>query len=370
MFENEKKSKNSSKTDEDLLYEFVLNEMEFGSPRKGLLTKAVLESEGDDDKAKSLYLQYRVEGIQKDIERLQIDTKNIPKEKLFILIENDFTGYKKSSNLFKIFFYFFLIVLVLAVIYVIYLFIPRATFDLSSTTQKSKQNSDRKEITKKAQDKQVEKVNNAIRDQYGNTYKEIISPYTNRVWLDRNLGAVKVCESYDDEKCFGSYFQWGRATDGHEKPDAAVTDELSDQEIPDHQKFIIGSRETRYDWLKVQNNTLWQGHYGENNPCPQGFRLPTTGEYKVELIDNGGKNKHKIYKSFLKLPLAGFRNFDGVITNQGFDGRYWTSSRKSQFGLALSSSSNGSSPYLFFFERSNGNSVRCIKDIDLKKVNN
>jgi len=50
---------------------------------------------------------------------------------------------------------------------------------------------------------------NLIKDKYGNEYKTITSPNTGKVWLDRNLGAEKVCETPDDKRCFGDYFQWG-----------------------------------------------------------------------------------------------------------------------------------------------------------------
>lgn len=359
-----KNKKNSSKVDEDILYEYVLYEMEYGKPRKGLLTKAVLESNGDDDKAKSLYLQYRIEGIKQDIIHNKIPIDKIPKDKLFLLFENDFEGYKKSSSITKVITYSILSILLIGVIVGLYLFIPKSFYSellTSITPQQQVKTTQSKEGNAEVVKKEPKKMD-GIRDKYGNLYKEVTSPYTKKIWLDRNLGASRICESYDDDKCFGDYFQWGRESDGHEKPDSDISTKISPSEMVDHEKFILGLGDNRYDWLRVQNNTLWQGKYGENNPCPQGFRIPKAGEYKAELIDFGGNNKHKIYKSFLKLPMAGFRNFEGVVNNQGFEGRYWTSSRKAQFSLALSSSNGGERPYLFFFERSNGYNVRCIKD--------
>jgi hypothetical protein len=52
------------------------------------------------------------------------------------------------------------------------------------------------------------------------TYKQIRSPFTDRIWLDRNLGAIQSCTSSTDEKCYGDYYQYMRATDGHEKADS------------------------------------------------------------------------------------------------------------------------------------------------------
>jgi len=362
MFGNFKKNESPVQIDEDILYEFVLDEMQFGKPRKGLLTKAVLESDGDDDKAKSLYLKYRVEAIEQDIQDLQLDPKRFSKEELFHLMETDFAGYKKSAREVKILFKVFVLLLVIALFIAIYLFLPQSLFEQTNKQEVLKpMNDGAKAVIEK---KQIQRKKlDGIRDKYGNLYKEIKSPYTKRVWLDRNLGAKKVCDKYDEEQCFGDYFQWGRGADGHEKASSDITTKISGSELVEHDKFILGTSENRYDWLKFQNNNLWQGHYGENNPCPQGFRLPTAGEFKAELIDHGGTNKYKIYKSFLKLPMAGFRNYEGLVNNQGFEARYWASSRKSQFSLALSSSNSGERPYIFFFERSNGHTLRCIKDL-------
>ena len=47
-------------------------------------------------------------------------------------------------------------------------------------------------------------------------YYVVKSPYTKRHWLDRNLGASRVCISHNDKQCYGDYFQWGRSSDGHE----------------------------------------------------------------------------------------------------------------------------------------------------------
>jgi len=42
----------------------------------------------------------------------------------------------------------------------------------------------------------------------GVAYDVVTSPYTSRVWLDRNLGATQVCTSFDDVDCYGDYYQW------------------------------------------------------------------------------------------------------------------------------------------------------------------
>lgn len=43
----------------------------------------------------------------------------------------------------------------------------------------------------------------------GIVYKTVKSPYTGRVWLDRNLGAKRACKTSKDEDCFGDYYTMG-----------------------------------------------------------------------------------------------------------------------------------------------------------------
>ncbi len=39
-----------------------------------------------------------------------------------------------------------------------------------------------------------------------------------------------------------------------------------------------------YDWRSPQNDNLWQGVNGINNPCPSGYRLPTEAELEAERL--------------------------------------------------------------------------------------
>jgi hypothetical protein len=91
----------------------------------------------------------------------------------------------------------------------------------------------------------------------GVEYKTVTSPYTGRVWLDRNLGAAEVCESYDDVACYGDYYQWGRDADGHEDSTSATTATLASSITPGHDKFIIATS-SPYDWVAsgVDDGTL------------------------------------------------------------------------------------------------------------------
>jgi len=81
----------SNRSDE-VLYEFVMDEMEQESELiKGLWAKALAHAEGNDSKAKALYMQYRVQAIKDQLSALQIDLSDLSKEELFEIIKNGFT---------------------------------------------------------------------------------------------------------------------------------------------------------------------------------------------------------------------------------------------------------------------------------------
>ncbi len=200
-------------------------------------------------------------------------------------------------------------------------------------------------------------------DNYGNTYLSIKSPHTGKVWLDRNLGAKRVCRAFNDELCFGDYYQWGRYSDGHEKVNSKSTTILSDNAVQNHNKFIVNLLGGHRDWLTKPHDVLWQGTNGINNPCPKNFRVPTIDELKAETETIGLKNRDDLYNSFLKVPSAGYRFYgdngvDYIVLPQ-------------TLGILHSSTLYGKNSGHLYFDvtllftggqsRSKGSSVRCIK---------
>lgn len=179
-------------------------------------------------------------------------------------------------------------------------------------------------------------------------------------WMDRNLGATQRATSGTDSSAYGYLYQWGRYTDGHQTRTSATTATLSSSDTPGHGDFITTSA-SPYDWRSPQNNNLWQGENGTNNPCPNGWRIPTRTEWITLASSEGITNKTNAYTSNLKLTLAGRRkNQDGTIDLFNSYGYYW------------SSTINGTNIYYLYIsdtvsnslsaERARGGSVRCIKD--------
>lgn len=90
------------KNHDDTLYEYVFEEMEQGiEPIKSLWAKALAFSEGNDNKAKSLYMQYRVQAIKDQLSTLQIDMDDISKEELSELIKNGFAVIPQKLQIIK-----------------------------------------------------------------------------------------------------------------------------------------------------------------------------------------------------------------------------------------------------------------------------
>lgn len=192
-----------------------------------------------------------------------------------------------------------------------------------------------------------------------------VKSVTGRIWMDRNLGASQVAMESNDTLSYGDLYQWGRFAEGHQCRNSQVATQLATTaEVNSgdvwYGKFIPSSSSPQ-DWLSPQDGNLWQGLDGTNNPCPAGFRLPTIAEWDDERGSWSLKNKSGALASPLKLPAPGLRNnLDGGIYYAGTDGFY------------ASSSVDGTNvKYLNFYccnattansFRSNGLSVRCIKD--------
>jgi hypothetical protein len=188
---------------------------------------------------------------------------------------------------------------------------------------------------------------------------DVTNPTTGKTWMDRNLGASQVATSSTDAAAYGDLYQWGRRSDGHQCRNSATTATLSSTDQPGHGDFITVST-SPLDWRSPQNDNLWQGVIGVNNPCPSGYRLPTEPELNAELLSWGSNNAAGAFASPLKLPMAGLRGGNGLLGNVGSLGFYWSSSvsgidfRNLVFISNFAIVSDGS--------RAFARSVRCLKE--------
>ncbi|CAC9525522.1 hypothetical protein [uncultured Gammaproteobacteria bacterium] len=157
----------------------------------------------------------------------------------------------------------------------------------------------------------------------GLTYEQVVSPNTDRVWLDRNIGATQVATSHNDSAAYGGYLNYEIATD--------------------------------------------------NSTCPMGFGLPTKAELAAEtteaevtkVVDLG-----TAFNSFLRIPAAGFLNINSPNPATGKHNHFGVGSQVVMWtgtdGYALSVQRDiRTSTWSGEFKSSvlgHGFSVRCVKD--------
>jgi len=215
---------------------------------------------------------------------------------------------------------------------------------------------------------------------HGFVYRVVESPYTHKLWLDRNLGASQVCTAYDDTACYGDYYQWGRDADGHEKSESNGTDvQATNVDEVGHGDFITDDGTYDADWAHAadSNGNLriakWSKADG-SSVCPVGYRVATIDELNAELFDTGSAEiqndsgekagnsddrRLNAVNSFLKLPSAGHRDNDSASMNGvGEWGDVWSSFAISS-GLGFFSDDTGR---LLYDYRAYGFLVRCLRD--------
>jgi uncharacterized protein (TIGR02145 family) len=185
---------------------------------------------------------------------------------------------------------------------------------------------------------------------------DVYNPLTGKVWMDRNLGATRVATSSTDQDSYGELYQWGRRKDGHQLRNSSTTSSLSSTDTPGSSFIMYGG-----DWRSPSNTLLWQGVNGTNDPCPSGYRIPTSSEWFQERNTWDSYNAVGAFSSILKLPLAGARSsLDGILIEVDQVGAYWSSSISGNESLMFLLNSAAAS--LWTYQRAFGFSVRCIKN--------
>jgi hypothetical protein len=124
----------------------------------------------------------------------------------------------------------------------------------------------------------------------GVDYGTVVSPHTGKVWLDRKLGAARVCTNLNDTACYGDYYQWGRDADGHEDSLSNTTNVKSPTVVNvGHSDFIIGLTNWTANFVDVNGSLKianWSNVNGQS-VCPIGFRVPT----HIEIFDETIREK-------------------------------------------------------------------------------
>lgn len=202
---------------------------------------------------------------------------------------------------------------------------------------------------------------------------DVVNPITSKTWMDRNLGANRAAISSTDAEASGSLFQWGRAADGHQCVNrytgdgvttSSTTSTLSSSNTPGHGNFIAMNQNPN-NWRNPANTNLWQGVNGVNNPCPSGYRLPTSAELDDERYSWNTQNSSGAFMSPLKLTVQANRWYYGTLTGGTTGGEYWSSTFNTdvnQTSKSLGFNEVTFSVGLYDRFRAYGLSVRCIKN--------
>ena len=189
-----------------------------------------------------------------------------------------------------------------------------------------------------------------------------VSSTGGKCWLDRNLGAARVATAYNDSLAYGDLFQWGRLDDGHQTRTSGTTTTLSSSDTPGHSNFIYGMASPQ-DWRSPQNENLWKGVSGTNNPCPWGWRIPTYTELVAESASWSPQDYTGAFASPLKLTEACFRAPENAsIYSCAAAGFYWASNGCEPGSCHVGVHYGPSMPWVVRALRGYGLSVRCLKD--------
>ena len=209
----------------------------------------------------------------------------------------------------------------------------------------------------------------------GLQYQTVQSPYTGRIWLDRNIGASQACSSATDQACYGGYYQWGRGSDGHQQPDSPYTTTRMASIDGTDNRFVVTSGTTSGDWLSAGidddrslRKARWTALDG-SSICPVGFRLPTSDELRAETTRNPLWHPFATgadaFDNFLRLPSAGYRNDENsgaIISYKNTHSMLWTQTINSNGDATFMLVGEGSAIFAVTSNLAHGANVRCIKD--------
>jgi len=195
-------------------------------------------------------------------------------------------------------------------------------------------------------------------------------------WSPVNLDfGGRFCENPWD---YGALYQWGRHTDGHECSSSPLIGIQSSTDNPGHSNFIVGFS----DWRNPSDALLWNSGTEAlpvktaNDPCPDGWRVPTQTEFNT-LIQSAVSNQEIAQygtqgflftdnnnSNSIFFPFAGYRlSSNGAFNGYSTVGTYWSSTSlpttqlSFNFGILFGGTFNNN-----WNPRASGYSIRCVSE--------
>ena len=204
-------------------------------------------------------------------------------------------------------------------------------------------------------------------------------------WLNLNLGAdyghvnhpsfnpSQKATSLDDYLAYGSMYQWGRYSDGHElitwtsATEGTIVNGTTPNKtnVPTHGNFITPEQISPFDWRSNPSSTLWANESSTNNPCPRGYRVPRETELSTLFTAANIANSEDAVNSNLAFPTAGFRLYtDGLVSSNSptWLGYYSSSTVNDVYVRVQRFASNSASSIASNVRRADAFAVRCIKN--------
>ncbi|OOG19781.1 hypothetical protein BWD42_07735 [Sphingobacterium sp. CZ-UAM] len=210
----------------------------------------------------------------------------------------------------------------------------------------------------------------AVADGYSTHMGIPVVSINGKVWMRHNLGAdysLDPDQNPSVQGLIGNYYQWGRpaiVADGFTNPN--IISGWTSNEVTDATLWNSGTEATPIKTV--------------NDPCPDGFRVPTRTEYFRLVADattsnignwTGGDTNYSAAKVLtskrkadvvMTLPSGGYRNFDqGQLLGRAQDSYYWftTTTAGGNFnikstGVTIGGVAGGMTTF--------GRNIRCIKE--------